>query len=115
METRKLKKPLLVVPHGPSEHIKGKYSPGGYISHWVEHPVNIPPGWNPLLLQNKATFKASFGGKKLTKTQKKRKEKTTKKLRKKAKKLGIKLTMKKGNKRVYKSDKTLRRHIKIKK
>ena len=92
------RKTILIRPHGP------KSSPHLSILHG--HPVVAPPSWNHLLLQDKAVVKKSVGY---------GKNKETEKLRKEAKKLGVKVTMKKDKSRVYKSDKTLKRHIKMKK
>lgn len=116
------KRPLLIKPHGPKPLTQGSAS--RYLSTWLGHPTQAPPSWQKNLLQDKATFKmdpkkpslsdVAFG-KKAQKKADKKKEKKSKDLRKKAKKMGVKVTMKKGKSKVYKSDKTLKKHMKMKK
>ena len=122
-------RPLLISPYGPpkpwtvksSRKVKfGKMTPSGYLATWNGQPIVAPPSWNPLLLQDGSTFKMktdhpklssiSFGKKKVSKKVKKVK-KPSKTLRKTAKKLGIKITVKRGGKRVMKSEKVLKKQV----
>lgn len=114
------KRPLLIMPHGPPPPWKtksGSYTPSGYNALWHGHPGTSPPSWNPLLLQTKSVHKMSvnkpslksvkFGKKKVSKG-----KKPSKALRMLAKKYKVKITVKRGKKRVYKTKKQLQNEIK---
>ena len=113
--------PLLINPHGPSPPWKtksGKYTPSGYNAVWHSNVVSSPPSWNPLLLQDSSTYRmgvnkpsmksVSFGSKKRSSKSKK----PSKALRKVAKKYGVKVTSKRGKKRVYKTERVLKKQVK---
>lgn len=123
-------RPLLISPFGPpkpwsvktksSKFGNKKLTSSGYLSSWLGQPIVAPPSWNPLLLQDGSTFRmgtnqpklsniSSFGKKRKTR---KVVKKPSKVLRTRAKKLGVRVTLKRGNKRVYKSEKVLKKQIK---
>jgi mRNA-degrading endonuclease toxin of MazEF toxin-antitoxin module len=109
------KRHLLINPHGPPPPWKtnsGKYTPAGYLSTWNANVGTSPPSWNPLLMQDNSTYRIGVKKPLLKSVSFGKTKKPSKALRRSAKKHGVKVTLKRGKKRLYKSERVLKKQIK---